>query len=158
MTKKIIQAIVSILGCLSVGIVGALFTTPVIPTWYDTLSKPFFSPPAWVFGPVWTILYIMIGISLFLVWTKKADSDIKRSALYIFFAQLFLNAIWSPIFFGLQSPFTALIIIALLWVTIIININIFYKVSKTAALLLVPYLLWVSFATVLNFALWQLNI
>ena len=158
MTKKIIQAIVSILGCLSVGIVGALFTTPAIPTWYNTLSKPFFSPPSWVFGPAWTILYILIGISLFLVWTKKADSDIKRNALYIFFAQLFLNAIWSPIFFGLQSPFTGLIIIALLWVTIIININVFYKVSKTAALLLIPYLLWVSFASVLNFAIWQLNI
>lgn len=158
MTKKIVQAIVSILGCLSVGIVGSLFTAPAIPNWYSTLSKPFFSPPSWVFGPAWTILYILIGISLFLVWTKKADSDIKRNALYIFFAQLFLNAIWSPIFFGLQSPFTALIIIALLWVTIIININVFYKVSKTAALLLIPYLLWVSFATVLNFALWQLNI
>lgn len=157
MNKKITQFVVSILGCLSVGIVGALFTTPAIPAWYNTLSKPSFSPPAWVFGPAWTILYILMGISLFLVWTKKSEGDIKQSALYIFFAQLFLNAIWSPIFFGLQSPFTALIIITLLWLTIIININIFYKVSKTAALLLVPYLLWVSFATVLNFAIWQLN-
>ncbi|MCX6733305.1 MAG: tryptophan-rich sensory protein [Candidatus Peregrinibacteria bacterium] len=157
MNKKIIQSIVSILGCLSVGIVGALFTTPAIPTWYNTLSKPLFSPPAWVFGPAWTILYIMMGVSLFLVWTKKDGSDTKRMALYIFFAQLLLNAIWSPIFFGLQSPFLGLMIIALLWATIIININIFYKVSKAAALLLVPYFLWVSFATVLNFALWQLN-
>ncbi len=157
MNKKITQLIVSILGCLSVGIVGALFTTPAIPTWYNTLSKPLFSPPSWVFGPAWTMLYIMIGISLYLVWTKKSDANTKQNALYIFFAQLFLNAIWSPIFFGLQSPFIALIIITLLWATIIININVFYKVSKTAALLLIPYLLWVSFATVLNFAIWQLN-
>lgn len=157
MNKKIIQSIVSILGCLSVGIAGALFTTPAIPTWYNTLSKPLFSPPAWVFGPVWTILYIMMGVSLFLVWTKKDGGDTKQKALYIFFAQLLLNAIWSPIFFGLQSPFLGLMIIVLLWATIIININIFSKVSKAAALLLVPYFLWVSFATVLNFALWQLN-
>lgn len=158
MNKKIIEFLVSIFICLSAGFIGMPFTIAAIPSWYSTLTKPFFSPPSWVFGPAWTILYIMMGISLFLIWTKQSDSDIKQKALYIFFAQLFLNAIWTPVFFGLHSPFLGLIIIVLLWATIIINVDIFYKTSKKAGLLLLPYFLWVSFATVLNFAIWQLNI
>ncbi len=157
MNQKIIKIAVSILGCLSVGIIGALFTSPAIPTWYSSLNKPFFNPPSWVFGPTWTILYIMMGISLCIIWIKKSKSNTKQNALSIFFAQLILNGIWSPIFFAFQSPFLALIVITLLWATIMINIILFYKISKTAATLLMPYLLWVSFATILNFSIWWLN-
>ena len=147
----------SILFCEMVGIVGAVFTTSSIPTWYSTLNKPPFNPPSWVFGPTWTLLYALIGISLFLVWTQPNRDAQRRKALSIFFIQLFLNAIWSPIFFGLHAPIAALIVIVLLWLSIVLTILTFWKISKTAATLLVPYLAWVSFASLLNFSIWQLN-
>ena len=145
------------------GVAGSLFTMPSIPTWYAGIVKPALNPPAWVFGPVWTILYLLMGISLWLVWSSYAKaSDGRRKALikraiWLFMAQLALNAIWSPIFFGAQSIGNALAVIVLLWAAIVLTILIFKKISKTAAWLLVPYILWVSFAVYLNYSIWQLN-
>jgi len=135
------------------GILGSLVTTTR--GWYGTLNKPSFNPPGWVFGPVWTILYLMMGISLYLVW--MSNSKLKNIALIVFAAQLVLNAIWSPLFFGLHSPLLAFIDIVLMWVAIIATIYFFYQVSRPAAYLLIPYLFWVSFAAFLNLSIYRLN-
>ena len=150
--KKLVIAVVL---CELAGIMGSLFTFSSIDSWYAALSKPFFSPPNWVFGPVWTILYFLMGVSLYLVWTNK--NPVARSAYAAFGIQLGLNALWSAAFFGLQSPFLGFIVIALLWLAILATIKLFWRYSQNAALLLVPYFLWVSFAAALNFAVWQLN-
>ena len=152
--NKWIKLIVSILICQIAGIIGSIFTTPSITTWYADLQQPAFSPPNWVFGPVWITLYTLIGISLYLVWNKKKNIKIP---LTLFFIQLILNSIWSIIFFGLQNPFYALIEIIILWITILLTIINFYKVSKKAGLLLLPYIIWVSVATILNYYIWILN-
>jgi len=154
--KDAIAALIAIIICQLAGIIGSFFTTSSVSTWYTTLVKPEFNPPGWVFGPVWITLYTLMGISLYLVW-KKRDKQNVTPALLVFFAQLVLNAIWSIIFFGLQSPFYAFIIIIFLWVLIAGSIYFFYKISKPAAYLLIPYILWVSFAAVLNFMIWILN-
>jgi benzodiazapine receptor len=149
------KLIISILICLLAGFIGSFFTTPAITTWYTTLQKPSFAPPNWVFFPVWTSLFIMMGISLFLIW-KKEDKKVK-TALYIFAAQLVLNAFWSVAFFGLKSPLMGLIEIIILWIAILATILSFNKISRTASYLLIPYILWVSFAAILNFSIWKLN-
>ncbi len=158
--KLIIAIVVSEL----VGVIGSFFTVSVIPNWYSTLVKPALNPPAWVFGPVWTILYALMGISLFLIWKQHSNIlenvrmlRIWRIGVAAFFVQLFLNAIWSIIFFGLQNPGWALVDIVLLWLAIVWTMVVFYKISKPAAYLLLPYFLWVSFASYLNFAIWFLN-
>ena len=151
----IIKLIISITFCLAAGVLGSVFTTPAIPTWYATLIKPSFAPPNWVFFPVWTTLFIMMGISLFLVWQKE---DLKvKNALYIFGIQLILNVLWSAAFFGLRSPLAGLIEICILWILILLTIMKFMKISRTAGLLLIPYIFWVSFAAVINFFIWRLN-
>lgn len=155
MRKKIVKFIVSILLCQMAGIIGVGFTTSAIPVWYDTLIKPSFNPPAWIFGPVWTMLYFLIGLSLFLMWINPTKK--KQKAFIFFFIQLFLNAIWSPVFFGLRSTSMGLIVIIFLWIFIVLTMFHFYKISKISAALLVPYFLWVSFASILNFSIWQLN-
>ena len=152
--NKWVKLIASILICQIAGIIGSIFTAPSITTWYANLQKPGFSPPNWVFGPVWITLYTLIGISLYLVWNKKKNIKIP---LTLFFIQLILNSIWSIIFFGLQNPFYALIEIIILWITILLTIINFYKVSKKAGLLLLPYIIWVSVATILNYYIWILN-
>jgi tryptophan-rich sensory protein len=136
------------------GGIGAIFTTPKIQTWYSGLHKPFFSPPNWVFGPVWSALFLLMGISLFLVWKKKKLGDKVFNSFWI---QLGLNVLWSIIFFGLENPGLALLEIILLWIFIKKNINSFYKVNKKASALLYPYLAWVSFASLLNAAVWWIN-
>lgn len=138
------------------GFLGSFFTTPAIPTWYKTLNKPFFTPPDWIFGPVWIGLFILMGISLFFIW-QRSDHPQFKTGLIFFFVQLFLNILWSVAFFGLRSPLLGLMDILLLWIAILFTIFYFFQVSKFAGLLLIPYLLWVSFATVLNFSLWILN-
>lgn len=145
----------SILLPFFVGAVGSFFTTPSVTTWYVTLVKPFFQPPSWLFGPVWTILYVLMGISFWFIW--KSRSSEKNRAIKWFFIQLLLNGIWSPIFFGAHEIDSALAIIVLMWMSILLTILLFKKISKPAAWLLVPYLAWVGFATVLNFAIWRLN-
>lgn len=143
------------------GLIGSLFTATAIPSWYRTLAKPELAPPNWVFGPVWTTLFVLMGLALYLVWKQWTivpwSRTKKRLALTVFGAQLVLNTLWSIIFFGWQSPGAALVEIALLWVAIVVNIYLFARVSKPAAWLLVPYLLWVSFASYLNYAIWHLN-
>lgn len=155
--KDLFKLAGSIVGCELVGFLGTPFTIAAIPTWYATLNKPFFSPPNWIFGPVWTTLYFLMGVSLYLIlkkgWQKKA---VKKAVLF-FLVQLGLNFSWSPIFFGLKAPLLALIIIVALWVLIVLTMKKFYPLSKLAFYLLVPYLLWVSFATVLNAAIVVLN-
>ncbi len=139
------------------GIIGSIFTINAIPTWYATLAKPALNPPSWIFGPVWTTLYLLMGIAAFLVWKNGWDHKDVRKALSVFGLQLVLNAVWSIIFFGLHSPFWALIDIALMWLAIVWTMTLFYKISKPAMWLLVPYILWVSFASYLNYTIWILN-
>ena len=152
----ILKLVVSVILCQIAGFLGSLFTTPAIPTWYKTLSKPFFTPPNWIFSPVWISLFILMGISLFFVW-RMQDHPQLRIALFFFFVQLILNVLWSVAFFGLRSPLLGLVDIVLLWIAILLTIQNFSKVSKFAGVLLLPYLLWVSFAILLNFSLWILN-
>ncbi len=147
--------VAAILVCLVAGGIGSFFTAPSIPTWYATLQKPVFNPPSWLFGPVWTALYIMMGIALYLVLVRGGVG--VRGAAAMFGVQLILNSLWSILFFGLHSPLLGLIDIVLLWLSIVACIILFSKISKPAAYLLVPYILWVSFAAVLNLAIFLLN-
>lgn len=149
--------IASIIICNLAGAIGAVFTFDAIPTWYAALNKPFFSPPNWVFGPVWTTLYILMGISAYLIWQKGWQKKSIRSALSLFGIQLFLNALWSILFFGLRSPLLGLAGILPLWLSIALCIKEFYPIDRKAAYLLIPYILWVSFATLLNLFIWMLN-
>ena len=153
----ILKLMASILLCQLVGFISSLATNPAIPTWYETLEKPPFSPPNWIFGPVWITLYALMGISLFIIWQRGLKAPGVKPALFFFTLQLLLNALWSWAFFGLRSPLIGLLDIILLWVAILLTIRSFYMVSKTAGLLLFPYVLWVSFAAILNFSLWILN-
>jgi translocator protein len=155
-TGKITRLVVAIVVCQLAGAVGSAFTAPAIPAWYASLAKPSFTPPSWVFGPVWVTLYTLMGISLFLVWEKGFGKK-NIIALYIFGAQLALNALWSILFFGLQKVFYALVEITALWIVIVLTIMVFHRISKKAAWLLVPYLAWVTVATMLNFYIWKLN-
>lgn len=155
--SDVVKLIVCVGICLLVGVIGSFFTTPSIPTWYAGLVKPVFNPPNWVFGPVWTALYIMMGVSAWLVLKKCKEDQNAKAALVIFGIQLLLNGIWSPVFFGLKSALGGLIVIVVLLIMIAKTILVFWRISKTSALLLVPYILWVAFATVLNFYLWRLN-
>ena len=162
MKKYFGQYIPGILICIFIcqlaGVVGAFYTMPVIKTWYAGLSKPFFNPPNWIFGPVWTILFTMQGVALFLVWQRRRlDSPGVKLALEIFFLQLILNSLWSIFFFGWRIPVLAFGEIIFLWLAIASTIKYFYRVSKPAAWLLIPYILWVSFAALLNFFIILLN-
>jgi tryptophan-rich sensory protein len=137
------------------GGLGAFFTISSVQSWYQTINKPFFNPPSWIFGPMWTFLYVLMGIACYLIW--KGEYPQKKQLLTLFFAQLFLNELWSPAFFGMESPILGLVIIVPMWILILTCIIQFRKASKLASGLMVPYLLWVSFATVLNFSIWWLN-
>lgn len=139
------------------GIIGSVFTTPSIPGWYSGIIKPDFNPPEWVFGPVWTTLFALMGIAAFLVWKKGLDRRDVKIALGIFMGQLVLNTLWSIIFFGFKSPGVAFVEIIFLWLAILATIIAFAKISKPAAWLLVPYILWVSFAAYLNYSIYALN-
>jgi len=153
----VIKLIVSILICQLAGIVGSFFTAPAIPTWYAQLKKPSFVPPSWVFAPVWIILFFLMGVSVYLIWSRGVERKQVRIAPFIFSVQLILNILWSFFFFGLQSPLLGFIDIVLLWFAILATILSFYKISPKAAFLLIPYILWVSFAALLNFSILQLN-
>lgn len=156
--KNLYKFIIAILICEGAGLIGSVFTMSSIPTWYATLNKPVFSPPNWIFAPVWTTLYFLMGVSLYLVWAKKIDKKaLKIKAYQVFFAQLILNVLWSLVFFGMKSPFAGLVVIIILWLLIIETIRRFAKIDKTASVLQYPYLIWVTFATILNFSIWVLN-
>lgn len=154
---RAVQFLTSIGVCLLAGLIGSIFTMPAIPGWYAALVKPALIPPSWVFGPVWTVLYILMGIALYLVWIKGWEQKKVKVAMTIFGVQLILNILWSFLFFGLQSPFFALIEVVLLWVAILMTIGAFYRVSVPASVLLVPYLLWVTFAAYLTYGVYILN-
>ncbi len=155
--KNIIRFILSVALPLAVGGIAGFFTSSSVQGWFATLEKPSFNPPSWLFGPVWTVLYIMMGIAFYLVWVRATPGKTKQTAMLFYFVQLFFNFCWSFIFFYAEQPGWALVDIVLLWVLIVSTIYWFSKAYKPAAWLLVPYILWVSFATALNFAIWQLN-
>ena len=157
--KKILTLIGFVVLCEIIGSLGSIFTIPNIPTWYALLTKPFFSPPNWVFGPVWTILFLLMGVALFLVFenkNKKLQTQRKRAILW-FGVQFAFNLLWSFLFFGLKNPFLGFLGIILLWGSIAFTIVSFYKIDKKSAYLLLPYLLWVSFAAILNYFVMVLN-
>lgn len=143
--------------CEAVGGIGSLLNRSSISTWYPSLRKPSFNPPNWVFGPVWTLLYALMGVSEFLIRRQRANPRHRRRAQQLFGIQLVLNGLWTPLFFGLRSPVIALVDIGLLWLAIVAAIPAFMRISKVAAVLLVPYLLWVTFAAALNEEIWRLN-
>lgn len=148
--------VVALAAPLAVGLLSGLATARGVQEWYPGLAKPPFNPPDWVFGPVWTVLYLMMGVAAWLVW-RRADEARVGTPLVLFAAQLLLNGLWSVLFFGLRSPGVAAVEILLLWIAIVLTIRSFRRVSVPAALLLVPYWAWVSFAAVLNISIWMLN-
>ncbi|MFH1780239.1 MAG: TspO/MBR family protein [Candidatus Micrarchaeota archaeon] len=143
--------------CFVAAAIGSVFTFESIPTWYAGLEKPFFNPPNWVFSPVWTLLYFLMAVSLYLVWSQGLNTKNAKIGVVLFGLQLLLNAGWSIAFFGLHSPYFGLLVIIPLWASIIATIYFFNKVSTHSALLLAPYLSWVSFAMLLNYFIWTLN-
>lgn len=157
------KLIISVAVCEFAGIIGSVFTIPSIQSWYIGLVKPALNPPAWIFGPVWTMLFAFMGIAAFLIWSSYAKASARqwkigiKIAIGIFGLQLLLNTLWSIIFFGLHNPAGAFIEIIFLWLAILATIIAFSKISKLAAWLLVPYILWVSFAVYLNYAIWIMN-
>lgn len=156
---KSFKLISSIAICLLIGSLGSFFTASAVTTWYAYLVKPPFSPPSFIFAPVWTVLYVLMGISFYLIWDKKINGNRKiDTAIKLFWTQLALNAIWSPIFFGAKKLFLAFLVIVLMWFFIRKTIIAFGKIDKKASRLLYPYLAWVSFAVILNFSVWLLNI
>ena len=156
-TLSILKLGGSVLFCMSAGAVSSLYTLKAIPDWYATLNKPSFTPPSWTFGPVWSVLYVMMGIAAWQVWSKGIKERTVRKALVFFLIQLVLNTAWSFLFFRLRSPILGLVDILLLWLAILITINLFFKVSLIAAVLLIPYLFWVTFASGLNLGIVLLN-
>ena len=154
--NKIIKLILCISLTLFIGAISGIATSSGINNWYVTLNKPVFNPPNYLFGPVWTLLYILMGISLYLILQSK-NSIFKKRAIIIFFIQLFLNFCWSFLFFKFQLVGVAFIEIIFIWLSIIVMIIVFYKINKTASFIQIPYLLWVSFASILNGSIWLLN-
>ncbi len=150
------KLIISIILTVGLGSLGGLFTIAEIPTWYAGLNKPSFNPPNWIFGPMWTTLYLLMGISFYMIW-KIPPSPARTQAIRIFVIQFVLNFCWSIIFFSMHQIGWALVEIIAMWVCILLTILQFRKLSTTAAVLLIPYLLWVSFASLLNGSIWQLN-
>lgn len=157
MRKVLPKIIIAVAVCLCIGFFSGFATQSSIDSWYTTLNKPFFNPPNWIFAPVWTILYIIMGIAAGMVWSKGFYHKWVQTALYHFIFQLLLNGLWSIVFFGFKSPGLALLVIIALLILILLTIKWFKVVSKTAAYLLIPYLAWVIFASILNFSIWQLN-
>jgi benzodiazapine receptor len=150
------KLVLALLITVGIGSLGGLFTYPEIASWYAGLQKPSFQPPNWLFGPVWTMLYILMGVSLYLIW-KQPESELRNKALTVFAIQFTLNFCWSLIFFNQHQIGWALIEIIAMWICILLTIVQFGKLSTLSAWLLVPYISWVSFATILNAAIWKLN-
>ena len=154
---EIVKLVISLILCQLAGIMGSISTKPAIPSWYVPLKKPFFSPPAWVFAPVWIVLYILMGFAAFLIWRTGWQQRQTRSALILFGIQLILNALWPFTFFGLRSPLAGFIEISILSVAVLLTIQSFLRISRIAGLLLIPYFLWVALASGLNLSIWVLN-
>ena len=155
--KKLTFITISVTICLVIGFLSGFATQSSVNDWYLSLNKPSFNPPNWIFGPVWTLLYILMGISAGIVWAKGFYHIWVKTALYNFGFQLLFNALWSVVFFGFKNPFWALLVILVLLALILLTIKWFNVVSRTAAYLLIPYFLWVCFATILNYKIWEMN-
>lgn len=155
--RSIVRLVLCLMLCLAIGVVGSQFTVREIPTWYASLAKPWWTPPAAVFPVVWTLLYILIAVSLWRLWERAPVSRRGALAAVLFFAQLILNAIWTPVFFGLHATQVALAIIVILLGLIAATIVVLHRIDRPAALLLVPYLLWVAYASTLNAGIVVLN-
>lgn len=149
---------ISLIICQLPGVLGSLASFSSITTWYETLNKPGFAPPNWFFGPVWIILYLLMGISLYLVWSKGLGDRAVKIGIALFAIQLFLNAIWSPIFFGLHALQLSFNVIIIMWLFIVLTIVRFLSISKPAAYLLIPYIGWVTIAAMLNYFIWIMNL
>lgn len=146
----------AVCACFAAAGIASLYTTPAIPNWYASLEKPAWTPPAWVFGPVWTLLYLAMAVAVWLVWRERGFTRAPL-ALTLFAVQLVLNALWSIVFFGWRRPGLALVEIHFLWAAIFATMLAFWRISQPAAWLIWPYLLWVTFAGFLNLAIWRLN-
>ncbi|HEX8456470.1 MAG TPA: TspO/MBR family protein [Pyrinomonadaceae bacterium] len=151
-----IGLVCAVAACFAAAGLGSVYTTPSIPTWYASLQKPAWTPPAWVFGPVWTLLYLLMAVAVWLVWRERGFTG-ARPALTLFAVQLTLNALWSVVFFGWKRPGLALVEIYFLWAAIFATMLSFWRISHAAAWLIWPYLLWVTFAGFLNLSIWRLN-
>jgi tryptophan-rich sensory protein len=152
-----LKLIVSLAVCQAAGLIGSIFNIEAIPTWYTTINKPFFNPPNWIFAPVWTALFILMGIAIYLVWNKGYKNKDVKLGVNMFAVQLSLNILWSAIFFGIKDLALAFVEIIALWIAIALTMCHFKKVSKKAFWMMLPYLAWVSFAAVLNLSIWLLN-
>lgn len=155
--KDILKLVLSIVACQSAGLIGAVFTVSSIENWYNLLNQPSFRPPNWLFGPAWTILYTLMGISLYWIWTKGTKKKEVKDALKLFAVHLVLNATWSIVFFGMRNIPLSLLNIVVLWILIMMVMVKFYKIDQKASFILLPYLAWVSFATILNYNIFLLN-
>ena len=158
MVRNLSALVAFVVLCELAGVIGSLFTISAIPTWYAVLRKHWFTPPNWLFGPIWLTLYFLMGISLYLVFESKRNKAKEKPALWAFGVQLFLNVLWSVLFFGMHYMFYGFIEIVLLWISIAVTIILFFKVSKVAAYLLLPYILWVTIAALLNYYVFILNV
>jgi len=155
--NNVAKLVISIAIPLTIGATAGLFTVTGVDSWYQTINKPSWNPPGWVFGPVWTTLYVMMGIALYLIWKSGADKPVKKTAFILFAIQLTLNFFWSFIFFDQHQVGWALVEIIAMWFMILLTIFAFARVSNAAAWLMVPYISWVSFASILNYTIWRLN-
>ena len=155
--KDVLKLVIAVAVCQAAGLLGSLFTTPAIPVWYAVLHKPAFAPPNWVFGPVWIALFVLMAVAAFLVWRRGWGLASVRLGLGVFAVHLVLNVAWSACFFGLRSPGAGFAEIVVLWLAIVATMVAFGRVSRAATALLVPYILWVSFAAALNYRIFMLN-
>jgi translocator protein len=155
--EKLTYIVITVSTCLVIGFLTSFATQSSVNDWFVSLNKPSFNPPNWIFAPVWTILYVMMGIAAGLVWAKGFHHLWVKTALYHFGFQLLLNASWSIVFFGLKKPFWGLLVIISLLILLVLTIKWFKVVNKTAALLLIPYFLWICFSTILNYKIWEMN-
>lgn len=156
MLHKILKLAISIAIPLLIGFVGSIFTSMSVDTWYPLLKKPVFNPPNWIFGPVWTLLFILMGLSFYLVWQKGFGGK-ALLCIGIFALQLLFNFLWSLFFFGLRNPLLAFVDLTVLWILIWINLLVFFRIVKLSGYLLIPYLAWVTFAGILNYSIYVLN-
>ncbi len=158
MPKLFAKIIIMIAVAELAGMIGSIFTAPSIATWYAALNKPVWTPPNWLFAPVWIMLYALMGVAAALVWNSKAKNKrMKQAAMKIYFSQLGLNVLWTLLFFGLRSPLLSFVEILVLWMAVVLTIAAFYRVSKQAAFLLIPYIAWVTIAAALNLSVLMLN-
>ncbi len=155
--KNLVALVVFVIISFSAGMIGNIFTSDVSFEIYKNLVKPNFAPPSWIFEPIWTTLYLLIGVAAFLIWREGANKNVVL-AMTMFFVQLFLNAIWTPVFFGFGERLIAFYVIIVLWVIVLITTIFFFGIKKVAGYLFLVYLLWISFALVLNYSIWRLNV